>query len=210
MSSANASRRKRSMLMTILIVLALCVAGFVVVVAMRPGEFRVARSTTMAAPPETVFAQVIDFHQWEAWNPWGKIDPTMKTTYDGEPSGVGAGYTWVGNSQVGEGRMTIVESKPHELIRIQLDFEKPMKGTSVAEFTFTPQGGNTEVTWSMHGENNFIAKAVGLFMNMDTMIGGNFEQGLADLKAVVEAAPKPGATNAMTETEIPRAETEKP
>jgi uncharacterized protein YndB with AHSA1/START domain len=159
----------------------------VVFVATRPTEFRVTRSTRVMAPPARVFARVNDFHQWEAWNPWGKMDPHMKQTYEGPPGGVGSVYSWVGNSQVGEGRMTVVESRPDELIQIKLEFFKPFAATNRAEFTFESEGAATTVTWSMSGERNFITKAIGLFMNMDKMIGGQFEKGLADMKAVVES-----------------------
>lgn len=178
------------MLKTILIVLAVIVVVFVVVVAMQPSEFRVARSTTVSAPPGTVFAQVNDFHKWEAWNPWGKIDPAMKQTYEGAPAGVGAVYTWAGNNEVGEGRMTITESRPSDLIRVRLEFFKPLRATNTAEFTFKPEGNQTAVTWSMFGQNNFMAKAIHLFMNMDKMIGGQFEKGLASMKSIVESPAK--------------------
>ena len=178
------------MLMKILIAIAVIVIVFVVVVAMQPSEFRVARSATISAPPPAVFAQVNDFHKWEAWNPWGKIDPAMKQTYEGAPAGVGAIYTWVGNKNAGEGRMTLTESHPSDLIRIKLEFFKPFAGTNIAEFTFKHAGNQTAVTWSMAGKNNFMAKAIHLFMNMDKMIGGQFETGLAQMKSIVEAAHK--------------------
>jgi hypothetical protein len=178
------------MLKIILISLAVIVIVFVVIVALQPSEFQVARSTTTSAPRAAVFAQVNDFHKWEAWNPWGKIDPAMKQTYEGAPAGIGAIYTWAGNNEVGEGRMTITESRPSDLIRIKLEFFKPFAGTNIAEFTFKPEGNQTAVTWSMEGKNNFMAKAIHLFMNMDKMIGGQFEKGLATMKSVVESAPK--------------------
>jgi len=178
------------MLQIILIAFAVIVIVLVIVVAMQPSEFRVARSATISAPPPAVFAQVNDFHKWEAWNPWGKIDPAMKQTYEGAPAGVGAIYTWVGNKNVGEGRMTLTESRPSDLIRIKLEFFKPFAGTNIAEFTFKPAGNQTAVTWSMAGKNNFMAKAIHLFMNMDKMIGGQFETGLAQMKSIVEAALK--------------------
>ena len=178
------------MLKIILIAIAVIVVVFLVVVALQPSEFRVARSTTISGPAPAVFAQVNDFHKWEAWNPWGKIDPAMKQTYEGAPAGIGAIYTWVGNNEVGEGRMTLTESRPNDLIRIKLEFMKPFAATNTAEFTFKPEGNQTAVTWSMSGKNNFMAKAIHLFMNMDKMIGGQFEKGLAEMKSVVEAAPK--------------------
>jgi Polyketide cyclase / dehydrase and lipid transport len=173
--------------MKIVAALAVIVIGFVAFVATRPSEYRVARTVTMAVPASAAFAQVNDFHRWGAWNPWAKLDPAMKQTYEGAPAGPGAVYTWAGNTQVGAGRMTMTESRPNELVRINLEFLKPFAATSIAEFTFRPEGDRTAVTWSMVGQANFIAKIVHLFVDMDTMIGGNFERGLADLKSIVEA-----------------------
>jgi hypothetical protein len=178
------------MLKKILIVLAVFVVVFVVIVALQPAEFRVVRSATISAPAQVVFAQVNDFHNWNAWSPWAKLDPAMKQTYEGAPAGIGAVYTWAGNKEVGEGRMTIIESRPSDLIRIKLEFFKPFAGTSIAEFTFKPESNQTAVTWSMSGEKNFMVKAFHLFMNMDKMIGDDFEKGLANLKSVAEAAAK--------------------
>ena len=178
------------MLIKTLIALAGIAIVVVVVVASRPAQFHVARTARIAAKPPAVFAQVNDFHQWDAWNPWAKLDPAMKQSYAGAPAGVGAVYTWAGNSQVGEGRMTVTESRPSELIRIKMEFLKPFASTSTAEFTFRPEGDHTVVTWSMEGRNNFMAKAIHLVMNMDRMIGGQFEKGLAQMKAVAEAAPR--------------------
>src|SRR5216117_1442253 len=175
------------MLIKILVALAVIVLGFVGVVATRPAEYRVARTATISAPAPAVFAQVNDFHKWEAWSPWAKLDPAMKQTYEGAPAGTGAIYTWTGNTQVGEGRMTLTESRPSELIRINLEFLKPFAATSTAEFTFRPEGNQTIVTWSMAGNVNFMAKIVHLFMDMDRMIGDKFEQGLARLKSITEA-----------------------
>jgi hypothetical protein len=182
------STRRR--LVKILIALAAIAVVLVVVVATRPSEFRVARTARIAAPAPVVFAQVNDFHKWEAWSPWAKLDPAMKQAYEGAPAGTGAVYTWAGNKEVGEGRMTLTESRPSELIKIELEFFKPFATTSTAEFTFKPEGDHTLVTWSMTGQNNFIAKAVHLFMDMDTMVGGQFENGLARM-SVAEAAHKP-------------------
>ena len=176
--------------MKILIALAVVVIALVGVVAVQPSGFRIARTTTISAPPPAVFAHVNDFHKWEAWNPWAKLDPAMKQTYEGASAGTGAIYTWAGNREVGEGRMTLTESRPSELIRIKLEFLKPFRATNTAEFTFKPEGDRTVVTWTMTGEKNFIAKAVGLVMNVDKMVGGQFETGLARMKSVVEAVPK--------------------
>jgi Polyketide cyclase / dehydrase and lipid transport len=178
------------MLKKFLIAIAAIIVVFVVVVALQPSEFRIVRSATISAPAPAVFAQVNDFHNWEAWSPWAKLDPAAKATFEGPSTGTGAIFKWAGNKEVGEGSMTITGSRPSDLIRIKLEFLRPFEATNSAEFTFKPEGNRTAVTWSMEGKNNFIAKAVCLFMNMDKMVGGQFEQGLAQMKAVVEAAPK--------------------
>lgn len=178
------------MLKFILMGLAVIVVVLAVVVAMQPAEFRVARSTTMSAPAPAVFAQVNDLHEWETWNPWQKKDPAMKLTFAGPSAGPGASYSWAGNNEVGEGRLTITETHPSDLVRIKLEFMKPFAATNTAEFTFKPEGDRTNVTWSMAGSNNFFAKAIHLVMNMDKMVGSEFEKGLADMKAAAEAAPK--------------------
>jgi len=178
------------MLKKFLIAIAAIIVVFVVVVALQPSEFRIVRSATISAPAPAVFAQVNDFHNWEAWSPWAKLDPAAKATFEGPSTGTGAIFKWAGNKEVGEGSMTITESRPSDLIRIKLEFLRPFEATNSAEFTFKPEGNRTAVTWSMEGKNNFIAKAVCLFMNMDKMVGGQFEQGPAQMKAVVEAAPK--------------------
>lgn len=179
------------MLIRVLVAAVVVIGAVAAVIASRPSEFHVARATTIAAAPAVVFAQINDFHKWEAWNPWGKMDPGMKQSYEGEPAGVGAVYRWSGNHEVGEGRMTIVESRPNVQVKVQLEFYKPFAGTSLATFTLMPQGTNqTLVTWSMEGQNTFMAKAVHMVMNMDKMIGGQFEKGLAAMKTAAEAAAK--------------------
>ncbi len=160
------------------------------IVALQSSEFRVVRSAILSAPAQALFALVNDFHRWEAWSPWEKLDPALERSYDGAPAGVGAVYSWVGNNQVGEGRMTILESHPNDLIRIKLEFLKPFAATHTADFTFKPEGDRTRVTWNMFGEKNFLSKAIGLFMNMDKMIGDNFEQGLAQLESAAKASPR--------------------
>ena len=178
-----------------LVVLAI-IAVLLVVIATRPDTYRVQRSTTVTAPPALVFGLVNDFHQWAPWSPWGKLDPNMKQTYDGPSAGVGAIYFWSGNDKVGEGRMTITESVAPERIVIKLEFIKPWEGNNVTTFTFAPQGDATQVTWVMDGTNNFMGKAVTLFMNMDSMIGKDFELGLAQLKSTAETAVRERAAAA--------------
>jgi hypothetical protein len=175
------------MLKKILFGLAAIIAVFLAIVALQPAEFRVERSTVINAPVAVVFANVNDLRKWEAWSPWAKMDPGMKQTYEGAAAGVGAVTNWSGNDEVGEGRMTIVESRRNELIQIKLEFLKPFAATNITLFTFKPESDwTTTVTWAMTGENNFFFKALCLFMDMDKMVGGDFEKGLAALKSLAE------------------------
>ena len=175
-------------MLPILLALAFVAILFITVVAGRPDEFIVTRSTQISAPPEKIFPHVNDFHKWEAWSPWAKMDPACKYSYSGAAAGVGAGFAWDGNKKVGAGGMTIIESAPNDLIRIKLEFLKPFKATNTAEFTFKFAGNQTAVTWSMSGKNNFFFKAFGLFLNCDDMVGKDFAKGLAAIKSVVEAS----------------------
>jgi len=174
------------MLKKILIGLAVVIVILFIVVVLQPADFRITRSATIAAPAAVVFEHVNDLHKWNEWSPWAKLDPGATISYDGPPAGPDASFFWKGNSEVGEGRMTITESKPVEFIRMSLDFVRPFAASNTTEFTFKPEGNQTAVTWSMSGRNNFVGKAAGLFMNFDRMVGGQFEQGFANLKAIVE------------------------
>jgi uncharacterized protein YndB with AHSA1/START domain len=163
------------------------VAIFAVVVTFQPTDFRVERTAQIAAPAPEVFAQVNDFRTWAKWSPFER-DPAMKKTFEGPAAGTGASYAWNGNNDVGEGRATIVDSRPNELVRIKLEFIRPFAATNTAEFTFKPASNGTAVTWSIAGERNFVSKAICMFMDMDKMVGGDFEKGLAQLSAAVKAA----------------------
>jgi Polyketide cyclase / dehydrase and lipid transport len=178
------------MLHIILVAIAVIVVLFLIIVALQPSDFRVSRSAKLAAPPEKIFPQVNELRNWEAWSPWAKLDPNCKITYSGPPAGMDAGYAWAGNKKVGEGRLTITESKPSQFVRLRLEFLKPFKATNTAEFMFRPEGNQTVVTWNMFGNNNFIFKAFALFMNCDKMIGGDFEKGLTAMKTIAEADEK--------------------
>jgi len=160
-----------------------------VVIASRPATFRVERSAMIDAPAEVVFALVNDFREWLKWSPYEKRDPNLKRTYDGSGSGPGSVYAWAGNAQIGEGRMTITDSKPEERIAIRLEFFKPWKATNGVEFKFKPVGSGVAVSWAMSGEKNFLCKIFSLFMSMDRMIGDDYDKGLAELKRQAEAAP---------------------
>lgn len=170
----------------ILIGLGVFIVFVIGAVVMQPDTFRISRSASVSAAPAAVFAQVNDFHNWGNWSPWEKMDPAMKKTYEGPAAGEGASYSWAGNDQVGEGKMTIIKSEAPSLIHIDLNFMKPFQARNLTEFVFTPDSGGTKVTWTMSGKNGFIAKAMHLMMDMDKMVGPDFEKGLAQLKATVE------------------------
>jgi uncharacterized protein YndB with AHSA1/START domain len=159
------------------------------VVAAQPSEFEVKRSLVMPVPPAAVFAQVEDFKKWARWSPWEKLDPTMKKHFSGPPTGVGASYHWVGNDQVGEGRMTIVNAAAPNRIEIRLEFMKPWKATNPTMFSFEPEGAGTRTTWSMTGKNDFIGKAFSLAMDMDALVGADFDKGLAALAQAAATSP---------------------
>ena len=175
------------MLKKIGIAIAALVVVLALVIATRPSTYRVTRSTTTSASPAVAYAQVADFHRWDAWSPWAHLDPNMQTSYAGPESAVGSSYGWKGNDQVGEGRMTIVEARPAEALGIRLEFLKPWQATNSTRFEFAQVATGTRITWTMDGENNFVGKAFSLVSNMDQMIGSDFERGLAGLKKVAEA-----------------------
>lgn len=183
------------MLKKVAIVIGLLIVVLLGVVATRPATYRVERSAEVSAPPSAVYALVNDFHKWDAWSPWAKLDPNMKLTFDGAAAGTGAIYYWTGNKEVGEGRMTITESQPDSRVVIKLEFIKPFPTTSTTTFVFTPSGSSTKVTWVMDGKNDFIGKAFTLFMDMDKMIGKDFEKGLASMKGVAESQATQHASN---------------
>ena len=176
------------MVKKIAIAVGVIVAGVLGYAATRPDTFRVERTATVKAPPDKIYPLIQDFHAWSGWSPWERMDPGMRRTYGGAPSGVGAEYAWDGDKNVGKGRMRIVEAAPPSRVVVQLDFEKPFEGHSVARFTLTPAGDGTAVTWAMQGENRFVGKLISVFMSMDRMIGDQFETGLANLKALAEKA----------------------
>ena len=181
---------KKPMLNVILIAIPVIIVVFLIIVALQPSSYRVTRSAVIAAPPDALFPHINDLKQWAVWNPWGKADPNMKLSYGGPASGVGANYSWAGNNEVGEGRATIAESHPSESVKYKMEFFKPMSGTSEMEFTFKPQGNQTEVTVTVTGDKNFMAKAFCLFMSMDNMIGRKFDKALAELKTIAESPAK--------------------
>lgn len=179
----------------IILVVLLAVLGFAVLAAMQPTTFTITRSATFSAPPEKVFVQINTLPYWDAWSPWAKLDPEATNTFSGPEAGVGAAMGWSGNHKVGVGKMTITESRPYEYISFRLEFIKPFQATNTSEFTFSYANNMTTVHWSMHGNNNFMARVMGLLMNCDKMVGGQFEQGLATLKTLVETGEQDQPSN---------------
>ena len=173
------------MLKTIGIVVIVLIAGVLIFAATKPDTFRVQRAASIKAPPEKIAAVLGDFHGWEAWSPWEKMDPAMKRSYSGAPKGKGAVYAWEGNGKVGQGRMEITEDAPSR-VAMDLDFAKPFEAHNKVVFTLAPKGDSTEVVWSMQGPVPYVAKIVHVFVDMDSMVGGQFETGLANLKSVTE------------------------
>lgn len=175
------------MVETILVGLVLVLVLVLIYAASRPDTFRVARSTTIQAPAESIFPLIDDFHQWERWSPWEKVDPALKRTYGGAANGRGAIYEWFGNKAVGQGRMEIIESTPPSRLLIKIDFLVPFEAHNTVEFTLQAQGDHTLLTHAMSGPSPYIAKLMGLFFSMDKMIGDKFEEGLGSLKTIAEA-----------------------
>jgi uncharacterized protein YndB with AHSA1/START domain len=170
----------------IAIVVVVVIAGVLILAATKPDVFRVQRSASIKTPPAKVFALINDFKRWEAWSPWEKKDPAMKRTYSAVTSGVGATYAWEGNKEVGQGGMEIIESAEPSKLGLKLDFLKPFEGHNKVTFTLTPNADATEVTWAMEGPVPFFGKVFHVFMDVDRMVGKDFEAGLAAMKAVAE------------------------
>ena len=170
--------------------ISLVVLAIIVVIlglaAMKPDSFSVRRTVSIKAPPEKIAALITDFHQWGSWSPWEHLDPAMKRTFSGAPSGKGAVYEWEGNKGVGKGRMEIMDASAPAKTVIKLDFLQPFESHNTAEFTLAPQGAETLVSWDMSGPMPFISKIMSVFMSMDAMIGKDFEKGLSNMKTVAE------------------------
>jgi hypothetical protein len=170
----------------IALVVVVLAAALLIYAATRPDSLHVERTASINAPPGKIFPLITDFHTWSSWSPYEKIDPAMKRAYSGATSGKGAVYEWEGNNEVGQGRMEITDASNPSRVIIKLDFIKPLEGHDVAVFALVPQGDSTNVTWTMDGPTPYVGKLIGVFMNMDTMIGKDFETGLANLKAITE------------------------
>src|SRR5260221_6538689 len=173
--------------MKIAILMVIVLVGAVLILAaVRPDTFKVQREATIQAPPEKVYALISDFKAWPAWSPWEKKDPQMKRTFGAVTTGEKATYAWQGNKEVGEGRMEIVEAVPPSRVKLKLDFIKPFEAHNVVDFSLQPKDKATQVTWSMQGDTPFFFKIIHLFMDMDRMVGKDFDAGLANLKAAAE------------------------
>lgn len=164
------------------------VVAFLGVVSMQPDEMKVERSVTVAATPADVFPFANDFEQWQKWNPWRDMDPSQKETFSENKAGVGAWYTWEGNDEVGKGKMTIKESVQDQKVVHDLHFIEPFESTPVVTFTLSPAGDQTTVTWGFVNQQDFMSKAFGLFVDMDAMLGADFQRGLDRLEPLAEAA----------------------
>jgi hypothetical protein len=173
------------MLKTAVVVLAVVVIAILIFAAAKPATYHVQRSTTIAATPDRITPLVDDFHNWNEWSPWAKLDPNMRVTYSGSPAGQGAIYEWEGNSKVGKGRMEILAAEP-TTTSIKLDFFSPFASHTETNFVLEPQGSATRVTWTMDGPNTFATKLMSVFSSMDKMIGKDFDTGLSQLKSAAE------------------------
>ncbi len=173
------------MILTVVVILAAVVALIVALAATKPDSFRVERSTSINTTPDKIFPLINDFHRWPAWSPWEKLDPDMRKSFGGPPTGVGSSYEWEGNSKAGKGRMEITASTPTK-INLNLDFIKPFKANNFTEFSMVPAGDSTDLTWSLYGPSPFITKLMMVFTTMDKMVGKDFDEGITNLKREAE------------------------
>jgi len=193
------------MIKKLLLGLVVVLLALVGLIASRPSTFTVQRTLTMKAAPEYVFPFVNSFYRWADWSPWNDLDPNMKRTYEGPVLGVGSVYAWAGNDRVGEGRMTLEESRKDELVRIKLEFLRPYPSVNTTTLTITPVAGGSSVTWAMEGHSDFMGKAASLFMDMDAMVGPDFEAGLARLRMLSEAEAQEEEEEAIADAAVRKA-----
>lgn len=177
---------KKKIIWITLAAVVVLVGGFCAVVAMQPSDFAITRSTVIHAPPQKVFPLVSDLKAGQAWSPWEDLDPAMQRTFAGVDGAVGSSYHWSGNNEVGEGTMTLIDLQPDKMVKYRLNFLRPMEGENEVLYVLSDQNGDTHFTWTMTGKANFAQKAVCMFMNMDEMVGSQFEKGLANLKQLAE------------------------
>ena len=170
----------------VLLVLLALIAAFVIYVALQPDAYEVERSVTIAAPADQVFENVNNLRKWESWSPWAMIDPDAKIAFEGPEVGKGAAMTWNGNDEVGESKMTVVESDPDTNVNIKVSFTRPFEGDTNSAFSFTPKGDQTDDAWSMHGTHSFMEKVFCVVLNGLGMMGKDIDKGLSQLKSVAE------------------------
>lgn len=193
------------MLKKILLVLVAIIGIILIVAAFQPAAYHVERSAVVQAPPSIVYAAVNDFHNWAQFNPWQDLDTNAKLSFEGPMNGPSSKFNWEGNSDMGSGNMTIIASEPNERVDIDMQFIKPMEGEARTAFTLQPEGTGTKVTWSLDGENNYIGKIICLFMDMDKMVGGEYEKGLAKLAELPATVADPSSPSVFTrEFDAPR------
>ncbi|MDV6236712.1 SRPBCC family protein [Leptospira ellisii] len=176
----------KSVLASVAGLLILFVLGTLAYASTKPDTVHYQRSLKIDAPAEKIFALIVDFHSWGKWSPWEKLDPNMQRSYSGSPNGLGSIYEWSGNSDIGKGRMEITAADSPSKIVIKLDFLEPFEAHNTAEFTISPKDGGNEVTWAMHGPNHIFSKVLCLFLDMDAMIGEDFDKGLNSIKNIAE------------------------
>ena len=168
------------------IIVAVLLGAVLIYAATKPDVFRVQRVANIKAPPEKIFPLINDLHGFGAWSPYEKKDPAMKRTFSGAPSGKGAVYEWDGDKNVGQGRMEISDTSPPSKVTIRLDFLRPFEAHNMVEFTLAAKGEYTDVTWAMQGPVTYVAKIMHVFFDMDSMVGKDFDAGLANLKTIAE------------------------
>jgi hypothetical protein len=196
--------------LSLFVIITLAIVAMLSIAATRPATYHVERSQSMAASPDAVFAVLNDMHRFHEWSPWQKVDPAMQSTFGGPPSGVGASLSWVGNDQVGEGRMTTTEINPPGSLTQKLEFLKPFKSECMVHYTIAPENDGSRVTWAMDGNNNYVSKIMCLFVSMDAMIGKDFVAGLTNLKQLAEAEPAQSAASAAPSSGSEKAAPAKP
>lgn len=176
----------KKIFITVALLVAVVIGVSFVVIAMQPDTFAIERTETIAAPPAAVFAEINDLQKWDAWSPWKELDPKAKMTFSNPTSGKGAKFTWSGNDNIGEGSLTILESRPNELVELEQAFVRPMEGKTRMEFSLKDHADGTQVRWLMDGTNDFFGKAMCLVMDMDACVGTEMAKGLGKLKKLVE------------------------
>jgi uncharacterized protein YndB with AHSA1/START domain len=174
------------MITYVLILLLGLVGGAVAAASLRPDNFTVSRSATIGAPASVVFEAISDFRRWEEWSPWANLDPSAKRAFDGVQGAVGSSFEWAGNAKIGAGKMTLLELARDEMLRIRLDFQRPMRARNLVTFALSPAGEGTRLVWSMSGKRDIYGKLLSLLVDLDKICGRDFERGFANLKSLLE------------------------